>query len=165
MNSDIKSRARAVADLAAGVILATVELTVPPERVFAALASKEIVDWWVRPGVFDTREWTGDVRVGGRWKVSGLGRGVPYAIEGEFLVVEPPRKLVHTWHPPGKPEAASTVTYVLQAIDGGTRLTLRHTGITAPDVCSNTGIAWETSLERLAEVLARRPGSTASAQT
>jgi uncharacterized protein YndB with AHSA1/START domain len=165
MKSDNKSSARAVADLAEGVILATVELAVPPERVFAALASKEVVDWWVRPGVFDTREWTGDVRVGGRWKVSGMGRGAPYAIEGEFLVVDPPRKLVHTWHPPGKPEAASTVSYSLQAIDGGTRLTLRHTGITAPDVCANTGIAWETSLERLAELLPSQAGSAASART
>ena len=31
-----------------------------PERVFQALASNEISEWWLRPGVFDTREWTGD---------------------------------------------------------------------------------------------------------
>jgi len=28
-------------------------------------AGKEITEWWVRPGVFDTREWSGDVRAGG----------------------------------------------------------------------------------------------------
>jgi uncharacterized protein YndB with AHSA1/START domain len=51
-------RARAVADLAEGLILASVEVATAPERVFQALASKEITEWWVRPGVFDTREWT-----------------------------------------------------------------------------------------------------------
>jgi hypothetical protein len=37
----------------------------PAERVFQALASEEIITWWARPGVFDTREWSGEVRVGG----------------------------------------------------------------------------------------------------
>ena len=58
------SRASAVADLAEGQILASVEIAASPERVFRALVSKEVCEWWVRPGVFNTREWTGDVRVG-----------------------------------------------------------------------------------------------------
>src|SRR5215470_18167460 len=96
--TEIKSgAARALADLAQGEILATVEIAASPERVFHALASREIVDWWVRPGVFDTREWTGDVRVGGRWQATGVARGAPYTLEGEFLEVDPPRKLVQTW--------------------------------------------------------------------
>ena len=51
--------ARAVADLAQGQLLASVEIAAPPERVFRALVSEEIRAWWVRPGVFDTREWAG----------------------------------------------------------------------------------------------------------
>ena len=69
------STARAVANFAEGHVLASVEIAAPPERVFKALASKEIVNWWVRPGVFDTTEWTGDVRKGGRWRASGTVRG------------------------------------------------------------------------------------------
>src|SRR5260370_15145446 len=101
---------RAVADLAQGEILATVEIAAPPERVFRALTSKEIVDWWVRPGIFDTREWTGDVRKGGRWRASGVARGQPYTLEGEFLEVQPPTKLVHTWQRAGMPGPPTTVT-------------------------------------------------------
>jgi len=67
-----------------------------PERVFRALASDEIVDWWVRPGVFRTTKWAGDVRVGGRWRASGEVNGQLFALEGEFLEIDPPRKLVHT---------------------------------------------------------------------
>jgi Activator of Hsp90 ATPase homolog 1-like protein len=85
MNSTEIGRARAVADLAEGHVLATVEMAASPERVFRALTSKEIVGWWVRAGVFNTTEWTGDVRAGGRWRASGIGRGKPYVLEGEFL--------------------------------------------------------------------------------
>src|SRR5229473_2081845 len=76
--------ARAVADLTEGQILASVEIAAPPERVFRALASQDIVNWWVRPGVFDTRQWAGDVRVGGHWEASGMGGGRPYTLRELF---------------------------------------------------------------------------------
>jgi uncharacterized protein YndB with AHSA1/START domain len=154
MSSMNEIRARAVADLSEGLVLASVEVAATPERVFRALASKEITDWWVRPGVFDTREWTGDVRAGGRWRASGMTRGEPYVQEGEFLEVESPRRLVHTWEGAGKAGVASTVTYLLEPIDGRTRVTLRHMGFASRDMCQAFAIGWETSLERLAEILA-----------
>ena len=154
MTSINDTRARAVADLAEGLILASVDVAAAPERVFRALASKEITEWWVRPGVFDTREWTGDVRAGGRWRASGMTRGEPYVQEGEFLEVESPRWLVHTWERAGKPGVASTVTYLVEPTDGRTRVTLRHRGFASRDMCSAFAIGWETSLERLAEILA-----------
>jgi len=73
--TELKTRARAVADLVDGCIVASFELAATPERVFQTLASPEIVDWWVNPGVFDTREWTGDVKIGGQWRASGIARG------------------------------------------------------------------------------------------
>jgi uncharacterized protein YndB with AHSA1/START domain len=62
--SKLKETAEAIADQANGQILAHVEIAATPERVFQALASKEVCDWWGRPGVFNTTEWSGDVRVG-----------------------------------------------------------------------------------------------------
>jgi len=156
--------ARAVADLMEGQILASVEIAAPPERVFQALASKEILDWWVNPGVFDTRAWSGDVRKGGHWRASGVARGEPYALEGEFLEVVPPTKLVHTWKRVGAPGAPTIVTYLLQRQNGGTRLTLRHSGFAPPETCAGAGHGWETSFARLAERLsdggARASGAT-----
>jgi uncharacterized protein YndB with AHSA1/START domain len=157
MNSVTNNSARAVADLVEGRILAGVEVTAPPERVFDALASSEIRKWWVRPGVFDTRDWTGDLRVGGRWRASGEARGRPYALEGEFLEVDPPRKLVHTWHGVGSAEAPTTVTYLLEPLNEGTRVTLRHEGFGSREVCDNTCVGWETSFERLADFLGAEP--------
>ena len=160
-NGATHSSPRAVAAVGEGDCVVTVEIAASPERVFRALASREIVDWWVRPGVFDTREWTGDVRVGGRWRASGFFRDEPYATEGEFLEVDPPRRLVHTWHGVGAPGAPTTVSYLQEGIDGGTRLTLRHSGFASREACANFGVGWETSLVRLTELLAaeQQPGS------
>jgi len=109
-------RACATAKLNDDRIVASVDIAAPPERTFRALASEEIVDWWVNPGAFDTREWAGEVKVGGWWRASGMARGQPYTLEGEFLEVDPPRKLVHTWHRVGAPEDPSIVTYLLEPI-------------------------------------------------
>jgi hypothetical protein len=50
------------------------ELPAGPERVFRALTSHDVVIWWVRPNVFDTKSWQGEVRVGGHWKSEGSWR-------------------------------------------------------------------------------------------
>jgi uncharacterized protein YndB with AHSA1/START domain len=147
-------KARAVADTAEGCLLASVELAASAERVFQALASREVTHWWVRTGVFDTQEWTGDVRAGGRWRARGTARGQPYELEGEFLEIDSPRKLVHTWHRAGTPNTPTTVTCLLERTAGGTRVTLRQAGFTSPETCTNTAIGWETSFDRLAETLA-----------
>lgn len=144
--------ARAAADLAEGFLLATVEVAASPARVFQALVSDEVTRWWVRPGVFDTREWTADVKVGGRWRAAGVGGGKPYVLEGEFLEVDPPRKLVHTWRLAGAPGTQSTATYVLEPAGEGTRITLRQSGFESREACLNTAIAWETSFSELSRV-------------
>jgi uncharacterized protein YndB with AHSA1/START domain len=153
--SEIKSGTRAVADLIEGRVIASVELAASPERVFKALTSREIVDWWINPGVFDTREWTGDVQVDGKWRASGMVRGKPYMLEGQFVEVDPPRKLKHTWHMVGAPGAPSTVSYLLEPIAGGTRLTVHQAGLTS-DQREGNRKGWGTSLDRLAEILSSR---------
>jgi len=154
MSTTESSRAHAAADPRTGSILATVEIGVPPERVFRALTSEEIIKWWVRAGVFDTREWSGDVRVGGKWRSAGIARGAPYVLEGEYLEVDPPRKLVHTWHMSGMPGVPTVVTYLLEPVGTGTRITLRHEGFAVPAASAGACAGWETSFVRLAELLA-----------
>jgi len=136
------SRARSVADLAEGTILATVEIAAPPERVFRALSSKEIVEWWGSDDLYRTTEWTGDVRVGGRWKCVGKGAdGKPFSVGGEYVEVDAPRKLAHTWESDWDP-TRTTVSYRLEPIEGGTLVTLRHTGFTSRESCRGHGDGW-----------------------
>jgi uncharacterized protein YndB with AHSA1/START domain len=149
----IDTRVHTAADLPGRSISGSVEIAASAERVFRALTSKEIIHWWIRPGVFNTTDWAGDVRIGGRWRAVGTGNGIPFTLEGEFLEIDAPKKLVLTWHSGGVPGKPTIVTFLLERIDAGTRLTLEHVGFAAPDWCMNTCLGWETSLERLAEFL------------
>lgn len=138
--------ARAVADVTDGLILATIDIGVPPERVFQAItASTEIVRWWGSDDSYRTEAWTSDFRVGGRWKGTGRSAdGSAFTVEGEFLEIDPPRKVVQTWRPDWDQGEVTKVTYLLEAIDGGTRLMVRHEGFgNRADSCRGHAEGWE----------------------
>jgi uncharacterized protein YndB with AHSA1/START domain len=144
-----KAPARAFADLDEGTVLASVEIAAPPERVFDALTDpKQLVAWWGSPDTYQTEEWAADVRVGGRWRARGRSAdGKPYTVEGEFLEVDPPRKLVHTWIYDWDGGRSTTVAYRLEPIDGGTRVRLRHWGFgDRIEACRQHGQGWERVL-------------------
>jgi uncharacterized protein YndB with AHSA1/START domain len=150
------------ADFARGEVSASVLLPATPERIFRALTSAEICDWWVHPGVFDTRQWNGDPRVGGRWESAGIGRGEPYRLKGEYLEIEVPVRLVHTWKMAGEAGHPSTVTYRLEPQGAGARLTVDHTGLMVEGICEATRAGWETSLTRLAEIIAEEQAAASA---
>jgi uncharacterized protein YndB with AHSA1/START domain len=120
----------AVADVEKGLVLATVEIAAKPERVFEALVSQQdVLRWWGSDDSHRTTEWEADVRPGGKWRAAGKSKtGQVYSIEGVFTEVAPPHKLVFTWRPDWDAPHETTVTYLLEPLDEGTRLTLRHEG-------------------------------------
>ena len=152
--------ARSIADLDAGVILATVEIAAPPERVFRAISTDEIVKWWGADDLYRTTAHTADLRVGGRWRSDGIGRdGKPFFVEGEFVEIDPPHKLVQTWKPAWDPGVATTITYRLEPLsDGrGTRLTLRHEGFgDRRESCAGHAAGWERVIAWLTGFVAPR---------
>jgi uncharacterized protein YndB with AHSA1/START domain len=161
VNVNAKPSARALADLAAGVVLATVHIAAPAERVFRAITDpRELMHWWGSPETYQAHSWEADLRVGGKWRVDGKGAdGTPYSVSGEFLEVSPPRKLVQTWqHDWDVNHPQTKVTFTLDNVPGGTRVTLRHEGFgTRSEACSSHEKGWErvltwleTYLERLA---------------
>lgn len=145
MSKGKRAVARAIADVNAGIVLATVDVMVPPERVFRALSSDEITKWWGAPDMYQTTSFSGDVRPGGAWRCEGKGAdGSGFSVEGRYLEVDPPRKLVQTWKPSWDDGPETTFTYHLEAIEGGTRLTLHHTGFGANAAsCSGHAEGWE----------------------
>jgi uncharacterized protein YndB with AHSA1/START domain/uncharacterized protein YciI len=145
------TKARSVADLTGGTIIATVEILAPPERVFRAISSSEIVQWWGSDELYRTQEWIGELKLGGRWRASGRqADGKIFSVEGEFVEIDPPRKLVHTWRPDWDPGKPTTVTYRLESIEGGTRVTIRHEGFESPASCAGHTDGWAKVLDWLA---------------
>jgi uncharacterized protein YndB with AHSA1/START domain len=140
-----KPSARAVADVTRGTILAAVEIAVPPERVFRALTEgSEITRWWGADDLYRTTSWTADLRVGGEWRAGGVGAdGHEFTVGGEFLEIDPPRKVVQTWVAAWDGGNTTTLTYLIEATDSGSRVTVRHEGFAdRADSCRGHGEGW-----------------------
>jgi uncharacterized protein YndB with AHSA1/START domain len=146
--STTKRAARAVADLSKGVVLAMVEIEVPPERVFRALTTPdELVHWWGSPDTYQLTEATMDLRVGGKWRTLGRGATGPFSVSGEYLEIDPPRRLVQTWVPDWEGGHSTTIHYQLDPIATGTRVTVRHEGFgERAESCESHSRGWERVL-------------------
>jgi uncharacterized protein YndB with AHSA1/START domain len=136
----------------AGVVLASVEIAAPPERVFRALTTDELTQWWGSPQDYRTTQYTADLRPGGRWRTAGIGSdGKEFAVEGVFREVDRPRRLVQTWVAPWDGGNETIITYTLDPIEGGTRVTVRHEGFAdRHESCRGHGEGWERVLGWLA---------------
>ncbi|HTQ05275.1 MAG TPA: SRPBCC domain-containing protein [Polyangiaceae bacterium] len=149
MNALKFATARAIADVSRGMLLATIDIAAPAERVFRAVTSEELTRWWGSEDTYKTTRWTGDVRKGGAWRTEGVGRdGKPFAVHGEFLEVEPPRRLVQTWsYDWDTTGGVTTITWRFEPIEGGTRVVVHHEGFgAAEDACANHANGWERVL-------------------
>ncbi len=81
-------------------VIAEVFIAAPLTRVFQAISDPtQLPRWWGQEGLYHVTKSTMDVRPGGRWRSEGVGAdGASFFVEGEYLEIEPPRLLVHTWN-------------------------------------------------------------------
>lgn len=115
----------------------------PPEQLYPYLVEPQLATTWM-----GTESWN-DPRPGGVFRLDIHG----HVASGEFVELDPPRRVVYTWgweegdadHPPG----STTVELDLEEENGGTRLRLRHSGLTDEGVESH-GEGWDQFLPRLA---------------
>ena len=150
--------ARSLADVGEGVVLARIEIAVPPERVFQALTTSELTKWWGSAEMYTTTKFTIDLRPGGAWRSDGVGAdGHEFHVGGEVLEVDPPRRLVQTWKPSWEPGEATKVTYMLDPIPTGTRVTVKHSGFASATACEDHGTGWERVLGWLGGFVAPAP--------
>jgi uncharacterized protein YndB with AHSA1/START domain len=140
-------------------VVAEIFIAAPPERVFQAISDpNQTAQWWGQKGMYRITGGHADVRAGGKWHSEGVGAdGTKFRVDGEYLEVEPPRLLVHTWLPSYRPNPKKTVVrweleprnvHGLQTsgphkMGMGTAVTIRHSGF-AGDVkdASDHGNGW-----------------------
>jgi uncharacterized protein YndB with AHSA1/START domain len=113
-----------------------------PEAVWDAITKPEWTERYGYGGVADY-----DLRPGGRANTlpGAAMRAYPdvpdVIVDGEFVEVDPPRKLVQTWRmlmdPTMKAEGFTRLTHEIEAIDGGvTKLTIVHELESAPTLAA-----------------------------
>jgi uncharacterized protein YndB with AHSA1/START domain len=132
----------------------------PPEQIFTALTEPaELARWW-GPHGFTTPEIELDVRVGGTYR---FGMQPPdgdlFYVTGEFVEVDPPRRLVYTfrWEPPDPDDRETTVALTLRDAGQATEIALRHGTFTTPARLALHRDGWTESLEKLREHLVSSP--------
>ncbi|HEX8743453.1 MAG TPA: SRPBCC family protein [Thermoleophilaceae bacterium] len=127
------------------VVEREVEIAASPETVWELLTVPgEAMRWMGTAAAFD-------LRPGGAYRVGVLPGSVA---SGEFVEIDPPRRLVYTWGwehegspvPPG----SSTVEFELVPQGAGTRLRLRHRDLPGAEEAASHRRGWEHYLPRLA---------------
>jgi uncharacterized protein YndB with AHSA1/START domain len=138
------------------------KLPCSPEQAFRAWTDPEQFQQWfvAMPGM--TVKAQMDVRLGGKYRISCARAGEPTKfVGGEFLVVDPPRRLEYTWiwEKEAMPEwkDRSVVKLAFNAIEGGkTELVLTHDHISNPEDRADHREGWTKILDSMAEALARK---------
>jgi uncharacterized protein YndB with AHSA1/START domain len=152
-------------------INAEIFIAAPPERVFQAITDPaQAPRWWGQEGMYRVTTWKADVRPGGAWRSDGVGAdGHAFFVEGEYLEVDPPRLLVHTWIGSYSGGLKTVVRWELipQSVHGlhpggpkkagtGTLVKIRHEGFAgAHDSAAAHGEGWKRVLGWMEAFLAR----------
>jgi uncharacterized protein YndB with AHSA1/START domain len=132
----------------------------PPERVWKALTTSELIGQWLMPNDFEPvvgKRFTFKTTPIGDWD------GVVHC---EVLEIVPHRRLVYSWKGGtdsnnAKPNYASrldsVVTWTLQAEGSGTRLRMVHAGFRSPDndfAYDAMSSGWGRIVGRISEIAA-----------
>jgi uncharacterized protein YndB with AHSA1/START domain len=131
-----------------GPVRIEMALPAPIEDVYAAWTRPEAMARWLAPT--GSAEVEADVRVGGHFRVVMIGDGMSIKHTGEYLTVEPPRRLSFTWQSPYTGAEPSVVTVTLTADGDSTQLLLLHERLPEGAAESHRG-GWGAILQRLVE--------------
>jgi uncharacterized protein YndB with AHSA1/START domain len=124
------------------------------ERVFRAWTDPaQMKQWWTIGEGWKTSFVEVDLRVGGRFAVGNEpATGSPLLIEGEFLVVQPPDKLVYTWRfQLPKPEE-TLVTVEFRSLGDETEVLVTHEH-SSKEMGPSAVAGWNAALEALTSLL------------
>ena len=121
-----------------------------PQRVFDAWTDPKLAAAWLFRGPDSEAHRTEiDLKVGGRWEIVDRRGGVDYRAIGEYLEIEPPRRLVFTFGMPQFAEAFTTVTVEIEADGDGARMTLTQ-ALLSPDAIAALEQGWREMFDQLA---------------
>jgi uncharacterized protein YndB with AHSA1/START domain len=143
-------------------VIAEIFIAAPPMRVFEAITDpQQMARWWGQAGLYRVTQQQVDLRVGGKWRSDGVGAdGTAFYVEGEYLEIDPPRLLVHTWITSYGGGLKTVVRWELEVTDvhglhpggpkkagTGTLLRVRHEGFAgAPEVGQSHMEGWKRVL-------------------
>jgi uncharacterized protein YndB with AHSA1/START domain len=120
-----------------------------PETVWELLVDPEKAGLWMGLQIWS------EPKEGGLYRVEVIPGQIA---RGEFVELDPPRRLVHTWGWEGDdnpvPPGSTTIEYELTPEGDGTRLRFVHSGLPSEESKASHTHGWDHYFERLAIVAA-----------
>jgi uncharacterized protein YndB with AHSA1/START domain len=145
-------------------LVITREFQVPSTRVWSALTDPDQAPaWWGPRGFHVPRESIdADLEIGGLYRACMIqdATGQEHWWSGVHTDIEPPNLFMftHAWDKPDGTRGFETeVTFELEGIDGGTRMTFRQGPFDTIENRDGQGQGWRESFDRLTEHLRRIP--------
>ena len=135
----------------AGTLEVTRVIAADPEVVFDAWTQPEHIKQWSAPEGMDVPISEVDLTVGGRFHLQMRNaEGGTHSARGVYQVIDRPSRLVYTWawdeHPD---QGESLITIDFQAVDGGTEVTMVHSGLPTDESAAEHEKGWTSCLNRL----------------
>ena len=128
-------------------------LRAPAERVYRAFVEPDALAKWLPPHGYTARVHHLEARVGGTYRMSftHLGSGDSHAFGGEYLELEPGRRIRHTdrFDDPGLP-GEMQVAIDLADVSCGTDVQIVQHGIPEAIPVEDCYVGWQQSLQLLA---------------
>jgi uncharacterized protein YndB with AHSA1/START domain len=129
-------------------LLKEIWIDAAPEKVFPYLVEPDLLTTWI-----GEESWN-DPRPGGVFRLKFDSENV---VRGEFVEIDPPRRVVYTWGSEEReslPAGSTRVAFDLEPENGGTRVRLRHSDLPTEQEVEQHTKGWDHFLPLLAEVAA-----------
>jgi uncharacterized protein YndB with AHSA1/START domain len=125
------------------------QISAPPAVVFAAWTDAESLKVWMCPGATHVTVAELDVRVGGRFRIVMQDAENETVHTGIYREVQPPERLVFTWHSTMTRDVSTLVTVVFRPQGDATELVLTHERLPDADASSAHHSGWQSILTKL----------------
>jgi uncharacterized protein YndB with AHSA1/START domain len=136
----------------------TVYIAAPVERVWNALVDGDATRrYW---GHENRSDW----KPGSRWEHVRVGADGVVDVAGRVIEIDPPHRLVTSWHSPdaeGDPVRTSRVTYEITPMGEESKLVVTHSDLNEPGMRAGVSAGWPLVLSSLKSFLESGKGLAA----
>jgi uncharacterized protein YndB with AHSA1/START domain len=134
----------------AGTLQITRVIATDVESVFDAWTQPEHIKRWSAPEGMDVPISDVDLTVGGRFHLQMRNaEGGTHSARGVYQEIDRPSRVVYSWAWDEHPHGESLITVEFKAVDGGTEVTMTHSGLPTEESVTDHEGGWTSCLNRL----------------